>query len=228
MITLIVLCAIGIAHSQHAPNVCTGHPHGTLVRNTQDCSTYFHCFNGNPMLSTCLNNQLFNSITGLCDHPDRVDCFQCPVNAFIDVPVANECNQFVRCFNNVSEQLTCNTGLAFDRDYLMCNLEALVECPFEVMCPREHDNLIFTRDRDNCAKWVFGDSEFNWTEDMWSNLYALRRFFICINGSIESRTCPDTLHFNPITNMCDKPENTECQRVSKILTSASIYLSYWL
>lgn len=149
---IFVLSAIGMAHSQHAANVCSGHPHGTLVRNTQDCSTYFHCFNGNPMLSSCENNQLFNSVTRQCDRPEHVDCFRCPDALFIDVFVPNECNQFVRCFNNQSEQLTCNTGLAFDRSLTMCNLETEVECPFEVTCPRQHDNLIFIRDRDNCAK----------------------------------------------------------------------------
>lgn len=150
--TLIVLCTIGVARSQFAPNVCSGHPHGTLVRNTQDCSTYFHCFNGNAMLSTCPPRHLFNSITRLCDLEERVDCFSCPPDVFVDIFVPNECNQFIRCFRNESEQLTCNTGLAFDRSFQMCNLETEVVCPFEVSCPREHHNLIFTRDRDNCAK----------------------------------------------------------------------------
>lgn len=161
MITLIVLCAIGVAHSQHSANVCSGLPHGTLVRNTQDCSTYFHCFNGNPMLSTCPHKQLFNSITRQCEQEGSVDCFSCPSDIlFIDIAVPNECNQFVRCFNGKSEQLTCNAGLAFDRSFTMCNLETLVECPFEVQCPRDNHSLIFTRDRDNCARWLFGDSEF--------------------------------------------------------------------
>lgn len=147
---------VGTLHAQNESaraNVCTGHVHNALVRNTQDCGSFYHCFNGAPILSSCPTNQLFNHLTNRCDRAENVECFKCPADqVFIDLPVANECQQFVRCFNNQTEQLTCAQGLAFDRRLQMCNHQLNVTCPFEVLCPREHDNLIFTRDRDNCAK----------------------------------------------------------------------------
>lgn len=168
-------------------NVCTGHPHGTLVRNVANCSSYFHCFNGMPLPSQCDAGLLFDHLSRRCVTPDLVDCFQCPRNTqFADVFVPNECQQFVRCFNNVPEQMTCAHGLAFDRSYQMCNLEGDVACPFTVQCPRSN-LLTFIRHRDDCS-----------------------RFYTCIGGGAQAGYCPDELFFNERTEMCDFPENADC------------------
>lgn len=135
------------------PNICTGLPHNSLVRNTQNCSTYFHCFNGTPIPASCPTNERFDSLSRKCQPAAAVECFKCPADTlFIDIPVANECQQFVRCFNNQTEQLTCANELAFDRKLSMCNHRKDVVCPFEVICPRFHEAPIFTRDRDDCGK----------------------------------------------------------------------------
>lgn len=105
------------------------------------------------MSMECPATQLFNHITRQCDTPSNVDCFSCPKDVkFIDVPVSNECRQFVRCFNNQTEQLTCADGLAFDISFKMCNWRTYVTCFFEVQCPKITQNPIFIRDRNNCAK----------------------------------------------------------------------------
>lgn len=136
------------------PNICTGHSTGTLVRNVQNCSTYFHCFNGNPILTNCPAGQLFNHIINECDLASAVKCFQCPKDQyFTDLPVANECNQFIRCFQGEPEHLTCGPGLAFDRSVQMCNLVKEVKCVFEVLCPPTSVHPIFIRDRTNCSKY---------------------------------------------------------------------------
>lgn len=185
-----MVAAITLASSCTADltNVCSGRPHNTLVRNTDDCSSYYHCFNGNPILSSCQHGELFDHLTRQCELASRVDCFQCPTDvAFVDLHVSNECNQFIRCFNNASQQLTCAEGLYFDRELQMCNLKKHVSCPFEVFCPREQFNLIFTRDSEDC-----------------------NRFFVCMNGVAEPRNCPSSLYFNPVTNMCDLPQHSSC------------------
>lgn len=43
--------------------------------------------------------------------------------------------------------------------------------------------------------------------------FALRRFYVCLGGVGTPRTCPETLYFNPLTNQCDHPQNTDCPKV---------------
>jgi len=86
----------------------------------------------------------------------------------------------------------------------MCNLQEHVTCPFEVFCPRNHSNLIFIRDRDDCSK-----------------------FFMCIDGELSERSCPSNLHFNPATNMCDLSANTECTPWNGNETRMSYIESIW-
>lgn len=194
---LVVLASVAAAvHAQALPptpvNVCTGHAHLALVRNTRDCGSFYQCLNGRPFHNSCGSQLLFNHITRRCEQADKVECFACPADElFIDMPVVNECQQFVRCFNNQSEQLTCAEGLMFDRDAQMCNLRANVTCPWEPVCPPRNEDLVFIRDRTNCAK-----------------------FYLCMNGKPVNRTCPPTLFFNTLTNQCDLATNVECESVS--------------
>lgn len=153
MLLIIGTSILGGISANRVANVCTGHSEGTFVQNTQNCSTYYHCFSGNPILTQCPVGQRFNNPIRKCDRADRVDCFECPADVpFLDIPLSNECSQFIRCHNGVSEQLTCSVGLAFDPAYRMCNIEDDVLCHFEVTCPRYDDHLIFFRDRDTCDK----------------------------------------------------------------------------
>lgn len=148
----LVLALVSIVHAQNT-NLCTGHPHLAVVRNVKDCASYYQCYNGNPIVYRCAAQELFDNLSHTCEPADKVDCFECPADEFfIDVPVVNECQQFVRCFNNESQQLTCAEGLLFDRNMQQCNLAADVTCPFDVLCPQRNDRLTFIRDRDNCAK----------------------------------------------------------------------------
>lgn len=136
-----------------AANICNGLENHSLVRNTQNCSEYYHCIHGTPALDVCPPDKQFNHITGSCDDAENLKCFECPFGViFVDLPVPNACNQFVRCYNGRPEQLTCADGLAFDQRYAMCNLQEYVECPFTVECPPNNNELIITRDPQNCAK----------------------------------------------------------------------------
>lgn len=161
-VLLSILCAAFIASVNcQAPNrpanICSGLPAGVSVRNTQNCGTYYSCQNGLPILTPCPSGQLFNHITRRCDADrENVECFQCPPTAagldLTDVRVPNECQQFVRCSGNRTEQRTCANGLRFDRRLGQCNVEERVQCEFEVECPRRTARPMFTRHPGDCAK----------------------------------------------------------------------------
>lgn len=78
-------------------------------------------------------------------------CFRCPAGqVFIDVPVDNNCIQFVRCFANVARQQTCSDGLLFDPVQRQCNFDRDVNCA----CPTLDipGFPVMIRDPRNCAK----------------------------------------------------------------------------
>lgn len=141
--------------TQERPNICTGHPTGTLVFNAKNCSEFYNCFHGIPIPDACPSGQLFNDIINKCDNAERVECFNCPVNDFNDIPVPNECSQFVRCSKySDPEQITCSVGLYFDPTVNMCNVANKVECKFKARCPKNNEFLVITPDRDTCNKLV--------------------------------------------------------------------------
>lgn len=149
--------------SQERPNICTSHSDGTMVFNAKNCTGFYNCINGIPVPDACPFGQLFNDIINKCDSAERVDCFECPVDVFNDIPVPNECSQFVRCSKyNDPEQLTCSVGLYFDSTVSMCNVANKVECTFKARCPNNTELLVITPDRDTCNKLVnfFNDFHF--------------------------------------------------------------------
>lgn len=153
---LLMIVAIFITKTtQERPNICTGHPDGTLVFNAKNCSGFYNCINGIPVPHACPSGQRFNDIISKCDSAEHVECFECPVNDFNDIPVPNECSQFVRCSKyGDPEQLTCSVGLYFDPTVKMCNVANRVECTFKARCPNNNDLLVITPDRDTCNKLV--------------------------------------------------------------------------
>lgn len=134
------------------PNICTGSDNGALIRNTNDCGAYYTCVDSVPIGSLCPPGKLFNDFTKKCDEPDHVECFTCPQSILKDLPVPNECNQFIRCNKNVSTQLTCSDGLLYDTNIDHCNVASRVNCIFTVICPKYQEYAIFILDRDSCNK----------------------------------------------------------------------------
>ena len=144
---------LSLSHEIMAVNICTGLISGTFVRDVQNCSNYFDCFNGVPVPMECAKGKLFNQSTRSCEASESVDCFKCPANViFVDMPVTNECQQFVRCFNKKPEQLTCADTLYFDSKTNTCNLQNSTTCEFKVVCPSYSDRPIFTRNPTQCSK----------------------------------------------------------------------------
>ena len=101
----------------------------------------------------CPEGLYFDHISKSCGSQHEAGCFKCPEKImFTDVPVVNECQQFVRCYNQHPEQLTCADGLYFDTKTITCNFKNATVCEFKVVCPINHSTPIFTRHPSNCAR----------------------------------------------------------------------------
>lgn len=131
-------------------NICTGVEEGRSIPDYSDCSSFFRCNGGHPTRSTCPSSLQFNRIEERCMLFSQNTCFRCPTGqAFSDVPVDNNCIQFVRCFGNVARQQTCSDGLLFDPVLRQCNFERDVYCD----CPTLDIPgwPVMIRDPSNCA-----------------------------------------------------------------------------
>ncbi|XP_076449216.1 chitinase-3-like protein 1 isoform X2 [Babylonia areolata] len=53
---------------------CAGLTHGTMFRSPTDCSAFYTCVHGQPLIRYCTNDLVFNEQRGYCDWPYNVDC----------------------------------------------------------------------------------------------------------------------------------------------------------
>lgn len=145
------LCIVsGIVAQRVVTNICTGVEEGRSIPDYSDCSAFFQCNAGQPTRMTCLTGN-FNRVEERCSLSSQTTCFQCPVGPnFIDVPVDNNCIQFVRCFGNAPRQQTCGDGLLFDPVHGQCNIEREVSCE----CPTIDipSRPVMFRDPRNCSR----------------------------------------------------------------------------
>lgn len=72
------------------PPVDDTHDSATILPNPFNCSTFYICAQGTPLLFVCPGNLQFNYELEVCDYPERANCFelqQYPEPATTDVPV---------------------------------------------------------------------------------------------------------------------------------------------
>ena len=53
---------------------CAGRAEGTMFASPTDCSAYYWCIFGQPLLHACTSGLVFNPFYGGCDWPQNVDC----------------------------------------------------------------------------------------------------------------------------------------------------------
>lgn len=186
---------LGAINAQGPPaGICINRPLFFFVRDVTACNAFFRCEQGGSFSpGTCANDWMFSQEQQRCLLPQQANCFQCPSDPIIDLTFEGSCNQFVRCITGQPQHLECGPGLQFDQNLQSCNHENLVNCdnaaPPPVQCPAVDDplNRVFVRDANDCAV-----------------------YFVCVQGTPHRRTCPPSLGFNLVTNICDLPEAAGC------------------
>lgn len=157
VLILLAVTAAGTVYGQdtsvvRAPvNICTGFGINQYIPDYSDCTRFFHCDEtGTPRHETCINGWHFDLLNG-CVTSNTATCFKCPENEyFIDLPIENNCRQFVRCFAGEARQQTCTDGLLFDSARQQCNFQEHVSCSCSM---RDIPGRpLFYRDPENCAK----------------------------------------------------------------------------
>ncbi|XP_061390505.1 mucin-2-like [Musca vetustissima] len=55
-------------------NICADLPTGSTITYPADCSKYYMCLNGNPVLVSCMPNTYYNPASGQCDTSSPTQC----------------------------------------------------------------------------------------------------------------------------------------------------------
>lgn len=153
-------CLVLAVAAQQSParNVCSNRQVGTFVRDVRDCRGYFVCANnGEAQSGQCPHPYMFDEANQKCNFATLVNCFACPPDqVFVNLKVANTCNEYVRCVHNLPEHRICPSDLLFDQSIGQCNLPEEVPCTPDAVsvCPAQADpqNPVFIRDPEDCTK----------------------------------------------------------------------------
>ncbi|CAN7975859.1 hypothetical protein HPB47_015502 [Ixodes persulcatus] len=72
---VMVVCPVS-AQLVDCPAVEGKDDNATLFYNPYNCSTYYVCDHGTPVLMPCPLGTKFNDESKICDHPDDANCFE--------------------------------------------------------------------------------------------------------------------------------------------------------
>lgn len=166
-----------------------------FARDVNNCAQYFICQNGQAIRGRCPPKLMFDAENESCMWREDVTCFSCPQTEVYSLQrVANTCHQFYRCWMGIVTIHTCPNDLVFDPAIRRCNFPYGTGCegdtaPPSDTCPAvDGPTPIYKSDPNSCSN-----------------------YYVCSGGRQIQRQCAQGLHFNPILEVCDIPENANCQ-----------------
>lgn len=166
-------------------NPCEG-LHNVFLNDHTDCSRYYSCFNGLYQIMTCQDGRWFGLDPPGCYLPNTITCDRCPSEGIINVPIDESCTTFVMCINGNNIEAECSSGLRFDPIEGRCNLQELVQCDHNGICPQTGQHTI--ADPTNCSNYI-----------------------ICFDGvEVITRECLTGLLWDPVLGSCNREENVVC------------------
>jgi len=184
-------------NGQNIPTTQVGPCHriaSGFARDLTHCQQYFVCQNGQAIRQRCPGNLFFDAENQACWWREEVTCFQCPrTHVYSLQPVPNTCHQFYRCWLGIATIHACPSNLVFDPNQRHCNL------PYGTGCEGD-DNLEQTCPATDGPFPVF-----------LADAYSCEVYHVCHGGVPIRRQCIGGFHFNPILQICDIPENANCQ-----------------
>ncbi|KAJ8968420.1 hypothetical protein NQ314_002311 [Rhamnusium bicolor] len=154
-----------------------------------NCSQFCQCSNGKAYLRDCPDGLHFNPVLNVCDWPEEARCSNSNITEGTSESSTDS--------NNNSEGSEGNIGEGGGEG----NDEGNVE-------DEDHnENAVVSQ---ICLEADIGCPAIDGDHPVYIPLLDCSQFCQCSNGKAYLRNCPDGLHFNPILNVCDWPENAGC------------------
>jgi len=196
----------------------------------EHCSRFFDCYNGCLNHMQCQLDYLYDTVHGWCDEPGRVTCgdrdpdgrpckdcvgpgpdFDCEAaggDGFYEY--AKNCIKYIQCYGGVPQIHTCNPGLYYRQSNIQCDYPGRVDCGDRPVCDNNDENchdwhLTTTTKKPSPCDGI----ECDHGNDYYPEGICKPCFCQCHDGVQDEICCQPGLVFNPATNTCDWPYNTD-------------------
>nr|AFD28281.1 chitin-binding protein [Holotrichia oblita] len=212
-----------------------------LLPDAENCAIFYKCDNGVPVIQDCPDGLLFNANLDVCDWPENVNCdrtidggedstevgsnednngsdpdplFECPESEALYIPDKTDCTKYYVCVYGKPVEFTCPAGLHYDGILWTCNYPDQVTCG--VYAPQENGGSDEEVETPAPGAGAIGSCPaVNGLVDvLLPDAENCAIFYKCDNGVPVVQDCPDGLLFNADLDICDWPENVNCDRSS--------------
>jgi len=197
----------------------------------EHCSRFWDCYNGCMTHMQCQQDYLYDIPHGWCDEPHKVtcgdrdpddrpckDCGPGPDPPFFDCEAAGgdgfyaydkNCRKYIQCSGGLPDLHTCNPGLLYRPSNVQCDYPDRVDCGDRPVCDDNDENcedhhLTTTTPKPSPCD----DIECDHGDDFYPEGTCKPCFCQCHDGVQDEICCQPGLVFNPATNTCDWPYNT--------------------
>ncbi|XP_076269041.1 uncharacterized protein LOC143201702 isoform X2 [Rhynchophorus ferrugineus] len=222
-------CSNGVAYQHN----CPANLHFNPVLNVCDYPENANCSgaSGTTVPAPSPSSTTSAPATSSSQSPDGDSCYglssQCPAVDGPDsvyIPLA-DCTKFCQCSNGVAYQHNCPANLHFNPVLNVCDYPENANCSGAsgTTVPTPSPSSTTSAPAPSSSQSPDGDSCYGLSsqcpavdgpDSVYIPLADCTKFCQCSNGVAYQHNCPANLHFNPVLNVCDYPENANCSGVS--------------
>ncbi|XP_061402714.1 peritrophin-44-like [Musca vetustissima] len=159
------------------------------IADPAKCNGWGYCSGGELIAQgDCPGTYLYNSKTGQCDYPDKVECASklestcSTVTSPIYVADPDDCTKACYCNDGKYKCEKCPEYQVFNPTTRSCVYSSQYACPADSIC-RLVPNGKWVSDPDACGNYI-----------------------TCVDGSGTSQKCPNDLFYNQFTNTCSSTD----------------------
>nr|CAD7569641.1 unnamed protein product [Timema californicum] len=214
--SFVVSLSVALIHVATATDVVCGS--SQYMANPDDCSSFYECVGGVPVLIPCPIGLHYSKITHICDYPALAQCdpdyvaptaeptkeaptvapteevpdYYCPPtndDGVVLYPSPWDCSAFYRCNLGRLEKLLCPEGLEYKNNL---PTEAPTVAPTEEVpdyyCPPTNDAGVV----------------------LYPSPWDCSAFYRCNLGQLEKLLCPEGLEYSASERACEYPEIANC------------------
>ncbi|XP_071440536.1 chondroitin proteoglycan 2-like [Hetaerina americana] len=194
-----------------------------FLPDDKDCTRFYECSNGAPILKDCSVGLHFDRWNHICDLPSVAGCDDCTFSNEqhrrpkecpekdgefpVFLPDDKDCTRFYECSNGAPILKDCSVGLHFDRWNHICDLPSVAGCDDCTMRLGSEEGALNRNEKyPECP------------EEKGEVLPVLlpheddcMSFYVCHLGKPILQHCPVGFHFHKEMGECDLPEEAECE-----------------
>lgn len=149
------------------------------------------------------------------------------------VVALEDCSEACECSNGILNLITCSEGLHYNVKEEKCDFPNLANCEpgnITTIIPSTTTSVPITtpsttttteKPLDECSEKYVQCPNPDGPDSVYIPLDDCTKFCQCSNGQAILHNCPDGLHFNPVLNVCDWPQDAGCGKQVNTTTTST-------